>query len=371
MKNNGRVGLDIRLWSHPGIGRYIRDLIGAMVNLKGLDYFHFLGYRKDLEIFLKTSKPKASYQEVSSRIYSLREQWEMARVAKSLPLLHVPHFNIPVARKEKLVVTVHDLIYLHDAKASKSRWGKHYVQFLFRQIEKKRALVLAVSEYTKNDLLNAFPRIPAQNVFVTHEAASELFQPIEEKETLEKIKNKHKLSKPFVLFVGSLKAHKNIPALIRAVESMRTEKKLDIDLVIVGRRDFKNKELWKTIQKCRTYVKYLGELPDEDLAAIYNLASVFVLPSFLEGFGLPVLEAMACGTPVLVSNRASLPEIAGKAGLVFDPARIDELSALLYNVLTNENLRKSMIRAGLTRAGEFSWLKTAEKTLEVYQRALE
>ena len=178
------------------------------------------------------------------------------------------------------------------------------------------------------------------------------------------------MQNPFVLFVGSLKTHKNISVLIQAVECLRFEKKIAVDLVIVGRRDIKNKVLWNVLQEKQAFIHYLGELPDADLALIYNLACVFVLPSLREGFGLPVLEAMACGTPVIVSDRASLPEIAGTAGLVFDARRVDELSALLYNVFSDEALRRRLKSAGLARAQEFSWRKTAEKTLDAYERVL-
>ena len=369
MKNSGKIGIDIRLWSHPGIGRYLRELVGAMGNRRNFEDFHFLGYQKDLEL-LRMKKAGVSCQKVTSGIYSVAEQWEMARRAESLPLLHVPHFNIPVCRQGKLVVTVHDLIYLHDAAASKSRWGKPYVEFLFREIQKKASAILAVSEYTKADLLNRFPKISSEKVYVTHEAASSFFQPGLDAAALEAAGKKYHLEKPFVLFVGSLKEHKNIPLLIEAVKQFRTEKKIDADLVIVGRRDMKNEGLWRRIQENRVFVRYLGELTDADLATLYQLARVFVLPSLREGFGLPALEAMASGVPVIVSNRASLPEIAGNAGLVFDPERVDELTALLYNVFSDGALRERLSIAGIARAKEFSWEETAQKTLAVYQKVL-
>ena len=366
MQKNNRIGIDIRLWSHPCIGRYIRELVGQMNALKPLRSIHLLGYAEDL----KKTSALFNQREVSSKIYSLGEQWEMTAKSKDLALLHTPHFNIPVMRPGKLVATIHDLIYLHDAKSSKSRLGKPYAQFLFKKIEEKASAILTVSEYTKNDLLNHFPNISSEKVFVTHEAVSPFFKKMTDGQELEIARRKFSFLKPFVLFVGSLKDHKNIPALIEAVRSVRLEKKIEVELVVVGRRDMKNKRLWELIIKNREFVKYLGELPDEDLLKIYNLAQVFVLPSLREGFGLPVLEAMACGTPVIVSNRTSLPEIAGGAGLVFDANRVDELASLLYTVWTDASLRESLSVKGLARASEFSWKKTADKTLQVYEKVL-
>ena len=371
MSLSKKVGIDIRLWSHPGIGRYTRELVRALIGRRGLECFHFLGYPSDLQILLKDSVVRTYSSSVHSKIYSLSEQLEIPFKAHNFDILHSLHFNIPVLRQRPWVVTVHDLIYLHDAKASKSRLGKPYAEFLFRRIQRSAAAVMTVSEYTKNDLLNLFPKIRPEKVFVTHEAASPFFQKIEDVEALKKIRVKYGLSEPFILFVGSLKDHKNIPVLLRAVESLRAEKKMDVTLVIVGRRDPKNVVLWELIQQKSVFTKYLGEVPDEELAALYNLTEVFVLPSLREGFGLPVLEAMACGAPVIVSDRASLPEIAGAAGLVFDAGHVDDLAGLLYNVLTDQALRRKLSAKGLARAMEFSWKKTADKTLEVYDRVMQ
>ncbi len=358
----------MRLWGHPGIGRYIRELVTAIGGVRGYEDFRFFGYEKNLHTLLESAHGAAG-EKVTSPIYSAIEQWEMFRRTESMPLLHVPHFNIPVLRKGKLVVTVHDLIYYHDADASKSRFGKPYVEFLFKQIAKKASAILTVSEFTKTDLLSSFPDVSPDKVFVTHEAASPIFRPIADTRDLAALREKHSLRRNFVLFVGSLKAHKNLPVLMQAVEWLRRERQMDLELVIVGRRDMRNHHLWTALQS-KTFIRYLGELPDADLVGLYHLAGAFVLPSFREGFGLPVLEAMACGTPVIVSNRASLPEIAGNAGLIFDAARVDELSTLLYNVLSDEDMRKRLSAAGLERVKEFSWKKTAELTLAAYEKAL-
>jgi glycosyltransferase involved in cell wall biosynthesis len=181
-------------------------------------------------------------------------------------------------------------------------------------------------------------------------------------------KTKQEFSKPFVLFVGTLKSHKNVPALLDAMERVR-RRGLDHELVLAGKKDKRSGELLSRISRL-SWVRVLGEVTDPALCCLYNLADLFVLPSFREGFGLPVLEAMACGAPVICSNRSSLPEIAGDAALFFDPLRVDALEELIYNVLINRELREKMSKAGMDRARHFSWEKTAQKTLEVYRRVL-
>ena len=305
----------------------------------------------------------------ASKPYSLREQWELFNFSRRHDLLHVPHFNIPVFGAKKLVVTVHDLIYLKDKRYSASGLGRAYVRMMFKKIEKKADAVLTVSEYTKADLLHSFPGLRGR-VFVTYEGASALFRPIHDREELRRIQNKYSLHPPFVLFVGSLKSHKNVSVLIEAMAALKNEKRSEQELVLVGRKDEKEKGLLALIRKNSSFVKTLGEVSDEDLAVLYNLAEVFVLPSLWEGFGLPALEAMACGTPVLSSDRSSLPEVVGQAGSLFDPTRVDALKELLYTVLESRPLREKMSEMGLVQAKKFSWDKTADSTLDVYERVL-
>ncbi len=370
------------MWDHPGIGRYIRELSAALISFSSEYQFTFYGYTKVTGPATSASPPEGEPADVlmagaspvtfvntRSKVYSILEQFEIPFSYKNTDLLHIPHFNIPVFYPKKLVVTVHDLTYLHDPGASRAPLAGIYAHFLLKVISKKASAILTVSEYTKNDLLNSFPGLRPDKVFVTHEAVSPFFRKVDDPEILKRAKKTFSLEKPFVLSVGSLKPHKNIPALIRAIAALRTKKEFSHELVLVGRKDENNPELLKLMQE-HSFVHYLGELGDEDILLLYNLTDVFVLPSFREGFGLPVLEAMACGAPVICSNQTSLPEVAGEAGLFFDPHKVDALEELLYNILQNNELRKKMSRAGLERVKQFSWERTAKKTLEVYRKVL-
>jgi glycosyltransferase involved in cell wall biosynthesis len=367
-----RICFDARMWGHPGIGRYIRELCGQYLKSKGGEDFNFLG-PASLRDYLTSmdGSPERSwgFDETRAGIYGFREQFEIPRKAKRSGLLHSPHFNVPVFYRGRLVVTIHDLIYFHDPKSSKSMLGKPYFFTLLREIEKKAAAVITVSDFTKRDLLTVCPKLKEENVTVIYEAPSTIFRKIDNANVLAGIRAKRSLHKPFVLYVGSLKRHKNLPMLIRAMERVRTEKVIPHELVLVGRHDPKNTELVDLLAR-HAFVRYLGELPDDELVGLYNLSDLFVLPSLREGFGLPLVEAMACGAPVIASDCSSIPEILGGAGILFDPERVDALAEVLYNVLTDNELRKKMSQSGFERARQFSWDKTATQTLRVYDRVL-
>ncbi len=345
------LALDIRMWDHPGIGRYIRELSKELLLLD----------RETRYLLLDLAAVRAP-------IYSLQEQWQLTRAARSADALHVPHFNIPFFYPKKLIVTIHDLIYLEESGAAKSPWAKIYVKTLLKQIARKSAAIFAVSQATKNDLLNSGLGFKENRIFVTPEAASDLFKKIDDPSILEAARNKFNLKKPFILFVGTLKPHKNVPTLVLAVAQLRARLP-DTELVIVGKKDPREERLSQEILS-QPFVRYLGTVRDEELVNLYNLAEVFVLPSRREGFGLPILEAMACGAPVAVSNCSSLAEVAGQAGLLFDPSSVDALEEVLYNILTDKELQLKKARESRERARSFSWGDTALKTLDVYRKVL-
>jgi len=226
--------------------------------------------------------------------------------------------------------------------------------------------IITVSNSTKNDLMNHF-NIPKEKIRVIFEAADEKFKSLNNKETKE-VKYKYHLNFPFILYVGGLAVHKNIPALIKAFYKVK-KKGIQHKLVITGTKRWKYKEIFETIDKLdlQNDVVFTGYVSDEDLPALYNAADLFVYPSIYEGFGLPPLEAMACGTPVITSNTSSLPEVVGDAGIMVDPYDVNGLADAMHEVLANEGLRANMIKNGLERAKMFSWEKCARETLKVYE----
>lgn len=239
-------------------------------------------------------------------------------------------------------------------------------KFLFPRTLKTADRIIAVSNSTKRDLINYF-NIPEEKIKVILEAADEKFKLLN-KEEINEVKQKYNLNFPFILYVGTLEARKNIPTLIKAFYKIK-KKNIEHKLVIAGKKGWKYKEIFETIDKLdlQNDVVFTGYVSDEDLPALYNAADLFVYPSIYEGFGLPPLEAMACGTPVITSNTSSLPEVVGDAGIMVDPCDVDGLTQTMCDVLTNDGLREDMIKKGLERAKMFTWEKCARETLKVYE----
>lgn len=355
------LAVDARMWAHPGIGRYIRELVKAQLSLPKGAPLHLLG-PDSIQDDLKAYKGRFTFQKADAKIYSLSEQLVMPALVNKAKVLHTPHFNVPVFSKSKWVVTVHDLIYLKQPGPAAL-----YVRYLLKQIEKRADAVLAVSEHTKNDLLTLCPKLKGR-VFVTHEAASDFFYTPTTPEMMKYKKDKYDLHLPIILYVGSLKPHKNLVALLEAFIAIRQE--VPHQLILAGKKDPKYKAFWDLINQGQERVRVMEGFGDDSIRALYETCSVFVLPSLIEGFGLPVLEAMAAKAPVIASNCTSLPEVGGDVAQYFDPTDKNALTATLRRVLMDETLRKTMSERGPEQARKFTWAKTAALTDAVYQKVL-
>jgi glycosyltransferase involved in cell wall biosynthesis len=206
-------------------------------------------------------------------------------------------------------------------------------------------------------------------VFVIHGGPDGEFQRLDDHELLAAVRARHRLPERFILTVATLEPRKNLPFLIEAYRRFRRLTGTKLGLVIVGRAGWKLESLQPALRESGQEIVLTGFVPQRDLVALYNLAEVFVLPSLYEGFGLPPLEAMACGCPVIVSNRGSLPEVVADAGLLIDPENPDSLVRAIGRVEANQSLRDELARRGLKRAKQFSWKTSAVKTEEVYQQA--
>ena len=286
-----------------------------------------------------------------------------------LDLIHNPS-QIPTffSTKQRYIITVHDLTPILYPKEHK--FGKYILyKLLFPRTLTTADKIIAVSYNTKQDLIKYF-KVPDKQIKVIHEAANEIFQPLD-KETIQNFKTKYNLNFPFILYVGTLEPRKNIPILIKAFYNLK-KYNLPYKLVIAGKKGWNYKSIFKTIEKLNLQddVIFTGYVPDEDLPALYNSADLFVYPSLYEGFGLPPLEAMSCGCPVITSNTSSLPEVVGDAGIMIDPYDIDGLASSMYKVLSNDELKADMVKKGLERAKMFSWEKTAKETLQVYANVI-
>jgi glycosyltransferase involved in cell wall biosynthesis len=230
---------------------------------------------------------------------------------------------------------------------------------------RKAAAVLTISDYSKREIAQTL-KLRDSRIFVVKLGVSGDFKVIHEEPLLTGFRNSKQLPAQFILFVGSVEPRKNISGLITALQHIAPEKRPK--LVVAGGKGWKNSELYKHIKENNldTHILFLGYLSREDLVLLYNTADVFVFPSFYEGFGMPVLEAMACGTPVVCSQVSSIPEIAGDAALFFDPKNSEEIAAAILRATSDSLLRKEMKIKGLINAEKYRWTQAAEKTVDVF-----
>lgn len=367
-----KIGIDARFYNESGVGRYLRNLIN---NLKKLDeenqYFIFL-LAKDYENF----NSFGNFQKVLANFawYGFAEQFSLPKLLNKykLDLMHFPHFNAPIFYTGKFVVTIHDLIHQHHAM--KRATTLNPVTFKIKQIGYRRVFKNAVirsrkifvpSNCVKNLLTDEW-KIEDKKIIVTPEAVDDgillsinQMSPTDSKSILAKLG----IKQPFIFYIGNAHPHKNVEGLIKAFLELR-KKFQYLTLVLAGYDHY----FWERIKKENPDkdINYLGKVNDEELVALYKNAQVFVLPSFEEGFGLPVLEAMACGCPVAVSNTASIPEIGGDAAIYFNPRNEAEMVEKISTILNNIKFRNGQIKKGEKRVRQFSWEKLGKQTLKGY-----
>lgn len=359
-----RIGFDARMVTHPGIGRYISCLLPELIRQAQDDEFVLFGSPEKLDELAEAKN--VTVRKWEAPIYSPWEQFLAVHGSVDVDLLHVPHFNIPLFFKKRMVVTIHDLIYLLFPEAVSIPMGKQYARFMINAAMKKAEKVITVSDHTRKDLLGMFGDDYDPKVKVIQEASSRIFRQIDDKTAEADVRCRYRLSDRIILYVGSVKPHKNLETLLE-VFSMIKKWGVPHQLVVCGRWDKKQDHLKERM--IGKDILYLGEVPTEDLIVLYNMADALVHLSLYEGFGLTVLEAMQCGTPVIVSNASSLPEVAGKAGFAVPPHDVKQIADALYNVLVNSELRTGMIETGLEHVKQFSWERAARDTLKVYRGA--
>jgi glycosyltransferase involved in cell wall biosynthesis len=301
--------------------------------------------------------------------YSLREQihipWVLRRERPDV--FHAPHYVLPPAVRCPSVVTIHDCIHLRFPQYMRNRAAYLAARALMWSAARRSHMILTVSEASKQDIIRFF-HVPPEKVVVVHNAIDERFRNAPADEDVARVRERYQLDHGFVLYVGNIRPHKNLVRLIEAFDRLRKSGFEEIKLLIIGDEISKLPALRRAVHehKLHKQVRFLGYLPDETLAVLYRLASVFVFPSLYEGFGLPPLEAMACGTPVVTSNVSSLPEVAGDAAILVDPYDVGSIEEGVRRVLTDPVLAATMRAKGILRAREFSWERSVARTRELY-----
>ncbi len=298
--------------------------------------------------------------------------WEQAALPVYLKrkqpksIYHSPGYILPRWAPGPMVATIHDLVPLQHPEWSQ-RESVAYFKLALPPTLKRAQAIIAVSETVKQDILDRFPIHPGK-IHVVYHGIRPGFRPIHAPQVLEAVALRYRLPGQFLLFVGNMEPRKNLEGLLQAYALLRQRSGTTAKLVVAGREAWKYQRVYQTVHTLglTDAVQFLGYVPDEDLPALYNLATLFVFPSLYEGFGLPVLEAMACGTPAVIGNTGALPEIAGNAALLVPPHDADALATAIQQLLLNQELRHTLTAKGLERARTFSWSQAAADILHVY-----
>ena len=303
--------------------------------------------------------------------YSVREQLELPRILRDhrIDLLHSPHFMLPLRRSCASVVTIHDVIYLACKQDLPSWAGRLYYKKMMAASVRAAERIITVSQFSKQEILH-WLKVDPSKIEVVYSGISPAFQPVTDAARLEQIRSKYCIKDGFILYAGIYKPRKNHEALFRAFQKL-VANGVSAQLVIAGPMKEGEADLSKLAAELgiNKQVVFTGFVDDSNLAALYSAARVYACPSLYEGFGFTVLEAQACGTPVVCSPETSLPEVAGGGALYADPRNTDEFAAALARAFSDDQLRAELIQKGHKNCDCFSWKTTAEQTIRVYEQA--
>jgi glycosyltransferase involved in cell wall biosynthesis len=354
---------------YHGIGRYAFQLLLQLARLLPTHRFVVL---RDLSLAESRfdwaaleALPNVFVQGIAAPTFSLKEQIAIPFLSRlrGHAVYYTPYFALPWLLHAPSLVTVHDCIFEHNARYMPHRWERVYYKILMRASMWRARVVFVPSRATARDVRH-FYGVPARKLVVTPEAADAGFRPMEESDTTRQVRERYGLPDRFVLAVGARRPHKNVGMLVRAVLKLK-----NAELVFVGNADKRfTDDAANEAAKAGSRVHFLGSVPEADLPVLYNLATVVACPSLIEGFGLPLLEAMSCGTPVVCSDIPVFREVAGDSVIYADPHNEAAWAQALDDVLSRPELRAKLREAGLKRASEFTWEQTARALMPLYDR---
>ncbi len=353
-----------------GINNYLYNLVNEMNRADSTREISLIHFKKSNDPIYK----KVNDIVINSFPYNTINPLSLSRSIKELELdvFHLPSHMFPqvspfyMNKDVKKVLTVHDLIPF--IFTEKLPFFYRFWASTLKLIKNRTDFLITDSFNSKNDLIH-YLQIPEEKIKVINLAPDKNFKFLKnQSEIKDELKSKYNINFPFILYVGHVEIRKNIPVLIKSFNQL-LKKGITSKLILIGKPGHGFDEISQTVASLgiSQHVIFLGYVPDEDMVKFYNAAELFVFPSLYEGFGLPPLEAMACGSPVITSNTSSLPEVVGNAGFTLDPTDINSFADAMYEILTNDSLRTDMHIKSLKQAKKFSWEKTAEETWKVYE----
>jgi glycosyltransferase involved in cell wall biosynthesis len=372
-----KIAIDIRRMTEFGVGTYIRNVVRTLGRLDRENKYLLIGPSSKVEE-IGSLPPNFHAVPLHQLERSLKGWWEFRAVLRRLDcdLVHVPNiFSVPRALPCPYVMTVHDLLeHMSLGRQRNDLWRSVHFQLTMRVL-RGAARIFAVSNFTKTEMEKLFGISP-ERIEVVYNAIDERFlHGHASAADRELIAKRYQVTYPFLLYAGRVSAHKNVVRMIEAFSALKGELEKerafpDLKLIIIGDDLSGNPDLRRTVVRSgvQNDVRFLGFVPIEVLRIFYDSAKIFVFPSLYEGFGLPPLEAMAHGTPVVTSNVSSLPEVVGNAAVLVNPENVFEIMRALHRVLLDQVLRERMKERSYVQAGKFSWEKSVRRILEVYRQ---
>jgi glycosyltransferase involved in cell wall biosynthesis len=365
-----RIAIDARKLRDYGIGTYLRNLVSGLSKLDADHRYVLLCRPGDLGFIEALALgPRFECLVEPAGNYSLREQVSvpLTLARARVDLFHAPHYVVSPLTRGPYVVTIHDCIHLRFPQYLPNRLAYAYARGVMRTSARRARRVLTVSQASKQDIVH-YLKTPPEKVEVVYNALDERLAVMPTPEQLQMVRERYQLDGRFVLYAGNIKPHKNLERLIEAYSILR-HRVGDVTLLIIGDDVSKYQGLRRLVHRLQLdrQVRFLGFVPDATLAALYRLAALFVFPSLFEGFGLPTLEAMAMGTPVVTSNVSSLPEVVGDAALLIDPMDAGAIADAMAKVLGDPDLRAQLIARGHERVKRFSWQRSVARVQAVYE----
>jgi glycosyltransferase involved in cell wall biosynthesis len=371
------IGIDVSRTAREktGVGYYVSNLVESLASIDQYNEYILYPYfwhcfPPDYQNISIPNRANFWLHRDAQPLDQIIRAWRSSkpdRVLGPIDVLHSPNLTAPRLKQAKLVVTIHDLSYVVYPEFH----TRENLRFSRRQTAmaiKYAAKIIAVSHHTKKDLMGYYS-IPEERIHVIHHASRKAYYPERDIAFIQSSLMRLSIFKNFILFVGSLEPRKNVRTLLKAYAEYLKADSDQYLLVIAGGRGWLNDDLYALVTELgvEQHIKFLGYVQESDLRCLYSVAKVFVYPSLYEGFGLPPLEAMACGAPVITSYTSSLPEVVGDAAILIDPHNVEELFHAMRTVLRNDDLRLQLRKKSLERAKLFSWTQTAQETLAVYQ----
>lgn len=359
MKN---IIFDARMINHElhGIARYAYEIINRVSKIEGYKLI-LLVNDENLAKEMFGEKSSIQYILMKNKFLSLGEQIELPRILNKYShkaIFHSPSYVSSPFIKIRSIMTIHDLNHLRFPQFY-TPFHKYYYNYIVKPSANKASKILTVSNFSRMELLE-WLKCNNDKIICTYNGIDEAFRVIKDKNVLKSVKEKYKLPDKFILYVGNQKPHKNLQTIIKSMKYID-----DVKLVINGKgNEFINNCIKESMVEDK--VLKIGFIEEKDLPKVYNLATVFVFPSLYEGFGLPPLEAMACGCPAIVSNASSLPEVVGEAGLKVDPLDDKGFADAINKVIKDDVLREQLICEGLERVSKYSWNSLVEDTIKIY-----